>query len=427
MTHPFTVRSTRTSMHVLGACMTVTPPLPLLVHRIRVPAAHTPRTPPPSNPAMELMFAQLMKLAGRNEDASSAHHKYRPCPARCPSLQTYLPPPPPSLATICIAAQRTGDSNVMAFRNLLQSTFMQSILSFIPSLRHSLPALPQQAEATPPALSPTRAAPTPPVLTPVSVAPWKEEADRWKTLADTTAAERDELRHEAGRLHGELQRLVHDLGQVRAEAEEAWRTQEADLRREGAAALREAEERARAEAQEAVRRADENVQKAREELQALLAELEESRKEQGGLRDTLEARRVQLEELQRVVGEDKVGDADVMQLLKNLNEEIAKSALAVRDLFKLDRNSRPNGRVATDAAGAIEGWVGSALPGLLSKQYRGNAVLLQAALQAMAVAFSSWISSSYSFMHEHDQILDETYKFVMNSGTLLLVIRSVKN
>ncbi|KAJ3549793.1 hypothetical protein NM688_g5143 [Phlebia brevispora] len=41
----------------------------------------------------------------------------------------------------------------------------------------------------------------------------------------------------------------------------------------------------------------------------------------------------------------------------------------------------------------------------------------------MAVAFSSWISSSYSFMHEHDQVLDETYKYLMNAETQTILGR----
>ena len=300
----------------------------------------------------------------------------------------------------------------MAFRNLLQSSFMQSILSFLPSMRHAIEQPPQRAEVA-----------TPPPEPAASVEPWKEEVDRWKQVADKTIAERDQLREEAGRLHMEMQRLVEDLGQVRVEAEEMWKKQEEELRRESDETLRATEEKLRRESDEAVKKAEENVQQVREDLQALAAELEESKRDRTGLQATLETRQVELQELRVVVGSDSLGDDDVVLLLKNLNEEISRTAKSARDLFKLDRNTRANGKVAMEAAGAIEGWVGSALPGLLSTQYRGNPVLLQAAMQAMAAAFSSWISSSYSFMHEHDQILDETYKFVMNSGAYTLNLR----
>ena len=363
------------------------------------------------------MFSQFMKLAGRNEDPFPAN-KYR---ARRAFPFTLPPTPTP----YCIAAQRISESehtNVMAFKHFLQTSFMQSILSFLPSLRHSIEA-PQQAEAATP----------PPAHSPVDVAvePWKEEVDRWRLLADKTAAERDQLRHEAGRLHTEMQRLVHDLGQVRVDAEETWKRQEEELRREKAEALREAEEQLRRERdealreaeerltrerEEAVRKAEESVESARSELQAAAAELNASKREQTALQAMLDTRRTEIVELRQIVGSDKLGDDDVVQLVKNLNDEIARTAKVAKDLFKLDRGTRANSKVAMEASSAIEGWVGSALPGLLSTQYRGNAVLVQAAMQAMAVGFSSWISSSYSFMHEHDQILDETYKFVMNSG-----------
>jgi hypothetical protein len=344
------------------------------------------------------MLAQVLKLAGRNEDKSRSHiYGTRPFAANF-----YTHP------LDCIAAQRiahSDSSNVMAFKHLLQTSFVQSILSFLPTLRHSIEA-PQPAEAATP----------PPAPASVEVEPWKEEVDRWKLLADKTVAERDQLRQEAGRLHVEMQRLVHDLGQVRVEAEEMWKNREEEMRREKDEVLRETEEKMKREAEDATRKAQENVQRVQDDLKELAAELEESKREQTGLRATLDTRRAELEALQQVVGSDKLGETDVVQLVKNLNEEIARTGKAARDIFKLDRNSRSNGKVVTDAASAIEGWVGSALPGLLSTQYRGNAVLLQAAVQAMAVAFSSWISTSYSFMHEHDQILDETYKFVMNSG-----------
>ena len=318
----------------------------------------------------------------------------------------------------------------------LSSSFVQGILNYIPALRKTIEASPSHP--------PAEVEPSP---SPVGVEPWKEEVDRWKQLADKTAAERDQLKEEAGRLNGELQQLVADLSQVRVEAEEAWRAQEGTLRREGEEAVRAAEERIQREAnealkaveerllrerhlavhaveeklahekEEAVRLAEEGVQKAQDEARALATELEENKREQQGLQATLETRQTEIKELKLVVGSDTLGDADVVQLLKNLNEEIAKTAKSARDLFKLDRSTRANGKLALESAAAIEGWVGSALPGLLSTQYRGNPVLLQAAVQALAAAFSSWISSSYSFMHEHDQILDETYKFVMNSGT----------
>ena len=355
------------------------------------------------------MFAQVMKLAGRNEDGFSAH-KYRTS-ARASCIL-----PPPTHHHICIAGQRipTIDSNTMAFKHFLQSQFVQSILSFLPALRHTIEAPPTSAQPADTEAAPASASAPEPAPT---VEPWREELGHWKNLADKTAAERDSLREEAGRLHTEMQRLVHDLGQVRVEAEETWHRQEEELRQEAAEALRQAAEGHQREREEAVRRVEEHIERARGDLQAVSGELEESKRERKGLKDIVEARRLELEELQRIVGSDKIGEPDVVQLLKNLNDEISRTAKTAKDLFKLDRNTRANGKVAMDAAAAIEGWVGSALPGLLSTQYRGNAVLLQAALQAMAVAFSSWISSSYSFMHEHDQILDETYKYVMNSGT----------
>lgn len=323
----------------------------------------------------------------------------------------------------------------MAFKHFLQSQFMQSIFTFLPALRHTIeppPTPAQPANATPAPVAEPAPAPEP------VVEHWREELEHWKTLADKTSAERDSLREEAGRLHTEMQRLVHDLGQVRVEAEETWRKQEEELKQQAAQAVRAteeqlmrereeavraAEERLAREREEAIREAEAHVERAQNELRQVSSELEDSKREQQGLKDTLEARRAEVEQLQRIVGMDKVAEPEVVQLLKNLNDEIARTAKSAKDLFKLDRNTRANGKVAMDAAAAIEGWVGSALPGLLSTQYRGNAVLLQAALQAMAVAFSSWISSSYSFMHEHDQILDETYKYVMNSESQIVLGR----
>ena len=51
------------------------------------------------------------------------------------------------------------------------------------------------------------------------------------------------------------------------------------------------------------------------------AVLEGNKREQEELKETLEARRVELEKLQVVVGSDKIGEPDVVQLLKNLNDQ----------------------------------------------------------------------------------------------------------
>lgn len=209
------------------------------------------------HPDFALMFAQVMQLAGRNEDWLPTN-KY---PARGHSLHTppfHLRPPSLLPPSYCIAAQRTDDhSNVMAFRNLLQSSFMQSILTFLPSVRHAIeqpsPSRVDAAPRTPPQRT-LSASTTTTAVAAVAVEPYKEEADRWRQAADKTAAERDQLKEEAGRLHGEMQRLVADLGQVRVEAEEMWRTQESALRRESEEAVLAAEERVRREANESTLR-----------------------------------------------------------------------------------------------------------------------------------------------------------------------------
>lgn len=319
----------------------------------------------------------------------------------------------------------------MASWSLFQTSFVQSILSFIPIIRKSIDSSSEEHESN---------------STPASVEPWKEEVDRWRQLADKTAAERDQLRHEAGQLHLEMQRVVRDLEQARVEAENAWRDEEARLRREKEETERKAQEdvaraqeefeRQRAEeakrADELVRaateqhereqaesakQAEERLQAVQKQFAALAIDLDGSKRDYQTLQSALETRRVELEGLQRVVGADTMNEADVVQLLRGLNEDIARTAKSVRDLFRLDRNTRASGKASMEAASAIEGWVGPVLPGMLSTQYRGNAVLLQAAMQALAVAFTSWISTSYSFMHEYDQILDETYKYIMNAGT----------
>lgn len=308
--------------------------------------------------------------------------------------------------------------------NLFQSSFMQGIFNFVPTLRKSIEAPPTPS----PELSTT---------SPVGVEPWKEEVDRWKQLADKTAAERDQLRHEAGQLHVELQRVAQDLDQARAEAEEGMKAQEQELRRQSEELkkkdeeVKQKEETAKRMEEDAKRveqeakQKEEELEKAKEALKKAEGSADELQREKATIQALLNTRQDQLEELKLVAGADTVGEDAVMVLLRKLNADISQTAKLTRETFKLDKSTRANGKAASDAASAIEGWVGSALPGLLSTQYRGNAVLLQAALQAMAVAFSSWISSSYSFMHEHDQILDETYKYVMNSGAFpfLLIVR----
>ncbi|PSR79491.1 hypothetical protein PHLCEN_2v7016 [Hermanssonia centrifuga] len=287
----------------------------------------------------------------------------------------------------------------------LQSAFVQGILNYIPSLRKSIEPTHPESEAAV-------------TSSPAEVEPWKEEVDRWKQLADKAAAERDQLRHEAAQLHGEMQRLVRDLSQVRTEAEENWKSHEQELRREG---------------QEEISKREMDIQKTQEELatvkqdradmesllgihiRKLETELSTAKQNHADIEGLLGTHKIELDAVQRVLGRDNVGEDEVTQLLQSLNDEIAQTAKATRELFKVDKAVRGTGKAVTDAAGAIEGWVGSAIPALLSTQYRGNPILVQAALQAMAVAFTSWISSSYSFMHEHDQVLDETYKYLMNA------------
>lgn len=304
----------------------------------------------------------------------------------------------------------------------LQTSFVQGILTYLPSLRKSLEPPPKVEDAeTPP----------PPVA---AVEPWKEEVDRWKQLADMTASERDKLKQKAGELHTEMQRLVQDLAQVRTEAEENWKVHEEELRKQTEEevgkreqALREKEEemtsalRAKEDAMSAALCAKEEeaaeALRAKEDAASRLADdLSDAKRERDEAHALLEIRRLELSEAQTVVGKDSLEEAEVLKLLQGLNEEIAQTAKAIKDTFKPEKAPKAGSRAAAEAAGAIEGWVGSAMPMLLSNQARGNPLLIQAALQAMAVAFSSWISSSYSFMHEHDQVLDETYKFLMNAG-----------
>ncbi|KAI0090872.1 hypothetical protein BDY19DRAFT_992273 [Irpex rosettiformis] len=343
--------------------------------------------------------------------------------------------------------------------SLLHSPFMQSILSLVPStLRKSLegpPASPEDPPVSPSARLPAE--------------PWKEEADRWKQLADKTAAERDQLRHETTQLHSELQRLSQDLDQAKHEAEESLNAQGEELQKQNdalkkmdkevlnreehiqrmgeevsqreehikkmtldvqqlevevkkmAEEVKKSDEEKRVLGEEVTRhdeeskKKDEELEKLKEELRKALNNAFEEKQQKNSVQTLLDTRQLEMDELKLVAGADTVAEDDVLKLLQKLNSDIVQTARATREIFRLDKSTRANGKAAMEAAGAIEGWVGSALPVLLSTQYRGNAVLLQAALQAMAVAFSSWISSSYSFMHEHDQILDETYKYVMNS------------
>ncbi|KAI0688978.1 hypothetical protein BC835DRAFT_281800 [Cytidiella melzeri] len=309
--------------------------------------------------------------------------------------------------------------------SLLHSSFMQSILSIVPlTIRKSLEGSPASPQDLP--SSPSVGSERP--------EPWKDEVDRWRQLADKTGTERDQLRHEANQLHVELQRLAQDLDQARNEAEEGFKAQEQELQRQREAMKKmdeevlKREENIRKMADEVLqreddvkrredeaKRKDEELEKIRDELRKAMNNAFEEKQQRMSTQALLDTRLSEVEELKLVSGTDVVAEDEVLKLLQKLNVDIAQTAKATREVFKLDKNTRPNGKAATEAAGAIEGWVGSALPVLLSTQHRGNAVLLQAALQAMAVAFSSWISSSYSFMHEHDQILDETYKYVMNS------------
>lgn len=285
---------------------------------------------------------------------------------------------------------------------------MQGLLNYIPTLRKSIePAAPTQTEAAE-------------ASSPVGVEPWKEEVDRWKQLADKTAAERDGLKREAGQLHGEMQRLVHDLAQARTEAEENWKANEAELKRQAEEEVNKREQALR-EKQEEVAKRDITLQEKEEELGKLASQLDDIKRERDDAQALLEIRKLELTEAQTLVGKDSLEEAEVLKLLQSLNDEIAQTAKSTREMFKADRVPKNGGKAVTEAAGAIEGWVGSTMPVLLSTQARVNPMLVQAALQAMAVAFSSWISSSYSFMHEHDQVLDETYKYLMNAGTLVAV------
>ena len=181
----------------------------------------------------------------------------------------------------------------------------------------------------------------------------------------------------------------------------SWKAQEQELRSQG---------------EEEIKKRETVLEQTKEVLRKVEGDVEELKREKSGIQVLLDSRQGEVEELKRLLGTDKIGEEEVGKLLQSLNTDISQTAKSVRDMFKLDKNTRANSKAATEAAAAIEGWVGAALPGLLSTQYRGNPVLVQSALQALAVAFASWISSSYSFMHEHDQILDETYKSVMHSG-----------
>ena len=272
-------------------------------------------------------------------------------------------------------------------------------MSYLPALNNSSGSSRKSIEPSP-QQPPAEVPPAPP--SPVRVDPWKEEAERWKQLADKTAAERDELVHKAGQLHGDMQRLVQDLAQARKEAEEHWKAREAELKLEAEA---EVQKRERA------------IEEKAAEMSRLAEELEGIRRDREEAHALLEIRRLELADAQAVAGKDSLEESEVVKLLESLNDEIAQTAKSTKDMFKADKVPKAGNKVVADAAAAIEGWVGATMPVLLSTQARSNPLLVQAGLQAMAVAFSSWISSSYSFMHEHDQVLDETYKFLMNGGT----------
>lgn len=359
--------------------------------------------------------------------------------------------------------------------SLLHSPFMQSILSLVPStIRKSLEAPPSSPE-DPPTSPSARHVPEP---WKEEADRWKQLADKTSTERDQLRQESSQLHVELERLTQDLDLLKvetqaglkaqeHELQkqneaikkmdeEVRQREERITKMSEEAAQREDfvkrmseEAAQREehlkkmtedvqqlevevkkmADEVKRSEEErrvleEEVRRRDEETKRKDEELEKLKEELRkalnnafEEKQQKNSVQTLLDTRQLEVDELKLVAGSDIVVETDVVRLLQKLNSDIAQTAKATREIFRLDKSTRANGKAATEAAGAIEGWVGSALPGLLSSQYRGNAILLQAALQAMAVAFSSWISSSYSFMHEHDQILDETYKYVMNSGT----------
>ena len=358
--------------------------------------------------------------------------------------------------------------------SILHSPFMQRILSIVPStLRKTIEGPPASPEDPP--VSPSARLPAEPWKEEADR--WKQLADKTATERDQLRHEAGQLHGELQRLSQDIDHVKHEaeeslkaqelelekqnealkkmdeeahkreayvqkmgeeasqredhikrMDEEVSQREEHIKKMSIDVQQLGVEVRRMAEEVKKSDEvksaldaeiekrDEETKRKDDELDRLKDELRKALNNAFEEKQQKSSVQNLLDTRQLEVDELKLVAGSDTVAEADVLRLLQKLNSEIAQTAKATREIFRLDKSTRANGKVAMEAAGAIEGWVGSALPVLLASQYRGNAVLLQAALQAMAVAFSSWISSSYSFMHEHDQILDETYKYVMNSG-----------
>jgi len=131
----------------------------------------------------------------------------------------------------------------------------------------------------------------------------------------------------------------------------------------------------------------------------------------------LEAARAELSDLQRTLGpSDTHSDAEVVQMIRNLNLEISRTATLLTDSFHVE-----DSRQVETFPGAYERTkeaVGPIMAELLeSIHHEDDPILVHIALQADMVGFAAGIVSAWDFQHQSNATFSGIHKQMLKTET----------